>query len=104
MATVHGRVTLDGRPLELVDVVFQPTNKEPPSTGLTNADGYYELLYKRGVNGARLGEYNVRIGFFSNLAKNPPKIPARYNTNSEQNVEVKSGPNEYNFDVKSEEK
>src|SRR3954451_21484901 len=63
MATVHGRVTLDGRPLELVDVVFQPTNKEPPSTGLTNADGYYELLYKRGVNGARLGEYNVRIGF-----------------------------------------
>ena len=75
VAPVKGRVTLDGRPLEMVDVVFQPTNGDPPSTSRTDADGQYELLYKRGLMGARIGEHTVRIGFTSNIVANPPNIP-----------------------------
>src|SRR3954468_14321556 len=91
LAPVTGRVTLDGRPLDTVDVVFQPTNGDPPSTTRTDADGHYEMLYKRGQTGARIGEHTVRIGFTSNIVKNPPNIPGRYNQQSELRAEVKPG-------------
>jgi hypothetical protein len=98
---VKGRISLDGRPLEMVDIVFQPNNGDPPSTSRTNADGNYEMMYKRGIMGARVGEHTVRIGYTSNIVANPPKIPARYNTASELRAEVKPGQNEFNFDLKS---
>jgi len=100
---VKGRITLDGQPLNLVDVVFQPTNGDPPSTSRTDADGHYEMLYKRGVMGARTGQHTVQIGFTSNIAKNPPNIPPRYNRQSELRQEVKPGDNSFDFDLKSGE-
>jgi hypothetical protein len=104
VAPVKGRVTLDGRPLNTVDIVFQPTNGDSPSTSRTDADGNYEMLYKRGVMGARTGEHTVRIDFTSNIISNPPKIPPRYNTQSELKEEVKRGENTFNFELKSEPK
>jgi hypothetical protein len=104
VAPVKGRVTLDGRPLETVDIVFQPSDGKPPSTSRTDADGHYELLYKRGSMGAPVGEHTVRIGFTSGIVKNPPNIPDRYNKQSELHREVKSGDNEIDFDLKSESK
>ena len=98
-------MTLDGRPLEMVDVVFQPTNGDPPSTSRTDADGQYEMLYKRGVMGARIGEHTVRIGFTSNIVANPPNIPPRYNTQSDLRREVKAGEeNVFDFELTSEKK
>src|SRR5207245_8702286 len=79
LAPVKGRVTLDGRPLEMVDIVFQPANGKPPSTSRTDEDGHYEMLYKRGFTGARIGEHTVRIEFTSGIVAKPPNIPARYN-------------------------
>jgi hypothetical protein len=104
VAPVKGRVTLDGRPLESVDVVFQPTDGKSPSTSRTDEDGNYEMLYKRGLMGARVGDHTVRIGFTSGIIKNPPNLPAQYNTASELRAEVKPGANEFNFDLKSEAK
>jgi hypothetical protein len=104
LAPVKGRVTLDGRPLDTVDVVFQPNNGDPPSTSRTDADGHYEMLYKRGLMGARIGEHTVRIEFTSNIVANPPNIPDRYNKQSELRREVKSGNNEFDFELKSEGK
>ena len=51
---VRGRVTLDGRPLENADVVFQAGGANRPSSGRTDADGSYQLMYKRGIEGARV--------------------------------------------------
>jgi hypothetical protein len=104
VAPVKGRVTLDGRPLEMADIVFQPNDGGSPSTSRTDADGTYELLYKRGVVGARTGEHTVRIGFTSALVKHPPNIPAEYNSASKLIREVKRGDNEFNFDLKSDAK
>ena len=101
---MKGRVTLDGRPLEMVDVVFQPEDGKSSATSRTDPDGHYELLYKRGVVGAPTGQHIVRIGFTSNIVANPPNIPDRYNKQSELRHEVKSGDNEINFDLKSEAK
>jgi hypothetical protein len=104
VAPVKGRVTLDGRPLSTVDIVFQPENGKPPATSRTDEEGNYELLYKRGQNGAPVGQHTVRIAFTSGVVKNPPSIPAKYNTASELKREVKSGSNEIDFDLKSDAK
>jgi hypothetical protein len=105
LATVKGRVTLDGRPLETADIVFQPENGKPPSTARTDAEGHYELLYKRGFTGAHVGEHAVRIEFTSNIVANPPNIPPRYNKQSELRREVKAGEeNVFDFELATEKK
>jgi hypothetical protein len=105
LAPVEGTVTLDGRPLESADVIFQPEDQKPASFARTGADGHYELMRKRGVMGASIGQHTVRITIPRSMFKNPPEIPTRYNTDSELKREVKSGEdNEFNFDLTSDKK
>jgi hypothetical protein len=104
VAPVHGRVTLDGRPLARADVTFLPDGAQRASLGRTNADGHYELAYKRGQAGAIVGRHTVHIEVSSELVKNPPPIPARYASKSELHPEVQPGDNELNFDLTSDPK
>ena len=104
LAPETGRITLDGKPLEKADIEFQPDGSKPPSSGRADADGRYQLAYKRGVMGGTLGSNTVRITISPDVVANPPNIPARYNTESELTKEVKSGQNESNFDLTTNEK
>ena len=104
LAPVTGRITLDGKALGSADILFQPDGSKPPSAGRTDADGRYELAYKRGVMGGVVGSNTVRITISPDVASNPPNIPARYNSESELTKEVKSGQNEFNFDLTTNEK
>jgi len=104
LAPVSGRVTLAGKPLEKADVVFQPDNGKPPASGRTDAEGRYELAYKRGVMGGPVGQNTVRIGVSRELVRNPPKIAAKFNSQSELHREIKAGQNEFDFDVTIEGK
>jgi hypothetical protein len=104
IAPVSGRITLDGQPLEKADIVFQPDGSKPPSSGRADADGRYQLAYKRGVMGGHVGPNTVRITISPDVVANPPNIPAKYNTDSELKREVKSGQNEFNFDLTMEQK
>jgi hypothetical protein len=78
----------------MADVVFQPAESKRPSSGRTDSDGRYELMHKRGVEGALVGEHTVLITVSPEVVRNPPPIPARYNTQSELRREVK--PNQEN--------
>jgi hypothetical protein len=104
LAPVTGRITLDGKPLGNADILFQPAGSKPPSSGRADADGRYQLVYKRGVMGGVIGSNTVRITISPDVVANPPNIPARYNTESELTKEVKSGPNEFNFDLTTNDK
>jgi hypothetical protein len=104
IAPVHGRVTLNGQPLENADITFQPEDSKSPSAARTDKDGHYELGYKRGVLGGLVGQHTVRIRVSSEVVENPPNIPERYNTATELHREVKAGPNEFNFDLTTAEK
>jgi hypothetical protein len=105
VAPVSGRVTLDGKALELADVVFQPDGSQRASYGRTDSDGRYQVMFKRGQEGAIVGEHTVRIWVSRELVPNPPKIPARYDTESELRREVQSGEdNVFDFDLKSDGK
>jgi hypothetical protein len=102
VAPVRGRVTLDDRPLANADVTFQPDGSRRASIGRTDADGRYELAYRMGQPGAIVGPHIVRINVSSELVRNPPHIPARYDTASELQRDVQAGQNEFNFDLKTE--
>jgi hypothetical protein len=104
LAPVSGRVTLAGKPLEKADVVFQPDSGKPPASGRTDAEGRYELAYKRGVMGGPVGQNLVQIRVSRELVRNPPRIAARFNSKSELHREVKAGQNEFDFDVTTEGK
>jgi hypothetical protein len=105
IAPVSGRVTLDGRPLASADVSFQPDEAQRASAGRTDADGRYQLMYKRGEPGALVGEHTVRISVSREIVRNPPAIPARYDTQSELRREVKSGEdNVFDFELTSDGK
>jgi len=72
--------------------------------GRTDPDGHYELNYKRGQQGAIIGQHAVRISVSAENVKNPPIIAKQFDTQSELRREVKSGDNEFDFDVTTEKK
>src|SRR5690349_13034373 len=83
LAPVSGHVRLNGKPLENADVVFQPDNGRSPGIARTDAEGRYELAYKRGVMGGPVGQNTVQIRVSRELVRNPPRIAAQFNSKSE---------------------
>ena len=62
LGEVSGKVTVDGTALANATVTFTPTGKGRPSTGTTDSEGYYELMYTLEASGAAMGEHVVTIG------------------------------------------
>ena len=120
LGQVTGKITLDGKPLSGIAVVFQPDNGRP-ARGMTDAEGMYELTYIRQTKGTKVGPNRVEIapsedgeaeesedsGEESQPAakkqtkSGKPKIPARYNVKSELKADVKAGKNTFNFELES---
>jgi len=103
VAPVHGRVTLDGQPLPNTSVVFQVPGTSQ-SGGYTDKDGNYELVYKRGVKGGSLGMNRVTIIEDAAANHGPQRVPARYNSESDLQREVKPGENEFDFELTTQPK
>ncbi len=101
LGTVHGKVTLDGKPLAGAGVVFQPEGRGRDSTGFTDGDGNYTLNYIRDAQGAAVGWHSVRITAGDPVTGKPEPVPARYNVKSELRKEVKAGDNKIDFDLSS---
>lgn len=120
-APVSGRVTLNGKPVEKIAVMFQPVapkgsmNPGPGSFGITDADGRYSLkVIGTDEPGAVVGMHKVRIEPYTepgdpsdDRPRKPPKlavpIPRRYNQMEailEFDVTPK-GSDKADFDLKS---
>lgn len=118
LGQVTGTITLDGKPLVGIAVVFQPDSGRP-ARGMTDADGKYELTYIRNTKGTKVGPNRVEIApsedgeaeepeVAEGEAKPAPKrksgkpsIPARYNVRTELNADVKPGENKFDFALES---
>lgn len=120
LGQVTGIVSLDGKPLTGVAVVFQPANGRP-ARGTTNAEGKYELTYIRQTKGTKVGPNRVEIApseegvetddveagddeiqqVPQQSKSGKPVVPERYNVRSELNVNVKSGQNTIDFQLES---
>ena len=107
MARVKGKISLNGQPLEHATIEFRPTaDGGAPSSGQTDADGRYELMYTFDTPGALPGEYIVSIRtagtFFDddcNEREREERVPARYNNQTELKRTVESGRNRFDFDL-----
>ena len=89
IASVSGRVTLNGKPLEKATVMFTPMaapgtgSAGPASMGITDADGHYSLktIALSESSGAVIGKHRVRITnagevWDPDVKKGPPPKPA----------------------------
>ena len=108
MGEISGRVTMDGKPLPDALVTFTPTGSRP-SSGVTDENGFYELIYSAQVKGAKSGEHVVSIstylppgpgddGMFSEGT--PETVPVQYNSKSVLIRKV-TGNETMNFELES---
>ena len=103
LAPVAGMVTLDGKPLSGIGVVFTSETGHS-SFGKTDANGRYELGFVRGLKGGIIGPSRVWLDGKSGL-EHPPgsdfrdPIPPRYGPNGELRAEVVAGPNTIDFSL-----
>jgi hypothetical protein len=106
LASVRGKVTLDGQPLEGAMVVFAPTSAGSTSYGRTDANGEYEMMFSDDDKGAWLGENVVRISTEDvGSGDSPAKkevVPAVYNQRSTLKATVEKKANTFDFDLKSD--
>ena len=119
LGEVTGKVTIDGNPAKNVVVTFTPegANEGRGSRGVTNEEGVYTLEYSKEEMGAKVGPHIVKISTpppaeEEDCSKVPEEsefvdpIPPKYNVdavdNPEMKKEVKAGPNEFNFEIKSD--
>lgn len=107
-STVEGTVTLDGEPLPDAEVTFKPKGGGRPAMATTDQDGKFTLQYSQSEEGAPAGEYTVTIttattkeGPDGEDIDVPEKLPPKYNVDSELNVTVEGGKNEFPFDLES---
>jgi hypothetical protein len=101
LGSVTGRVTMNGKPLENVRVLFWLGHSRP-SEGITNSSGRYELRYTVNQDGALLGEHKVRISTAIPRPDDtmaPERVPPAFNSQSDIVREVKRGSNVFDFDI-----
>ncbi len=109
LGKVSGTVTLDGEPLPLAKIEFQPKETgKSPSYARTDEAGNYTLMYSVDLPGALPGEHTVRITTYRQEHQEigPPKefperLPARYNSETDLTREVTSGSQTIDFELES---
>jgi hypothetical protein len=81
-ADVEGTITLNGRPLPDMEVVFLPDPEVgtlgPPSSGYTDEKGHYQLVTNKGQRGAVVGTHRVCLRDLTTLPT-PPLLDAEGN-------------------------
>ncbi|MBX3440044.1 MAG: hypothetical protein KF861_21315 [Planctomycetaceae bacterium] len=114
LAPVTGIVTIDGQPVEGVLVAFYPQgNTGPtggpsggrPGTGVTDAEGRYDLMYFEGERGAVVGPNRVEVTMVWPDGEPTPgvkdKVPRGYGAGSKLTYDVQPGKNEYDIPMKA---
>ena len=99
LATVSGRVTLDGEPAYATEVMFYPEGEKSPSVGRTDRDGNYKLRYKRGGEGGSVGWNVVRLKTITEVSRGKQLVPKQFITGSELRREVKVDDNTFDFEL-----
>ncbi len=103
-ASVQGTVTIDGSPVEGVEILFEADFPGgSPSIGFTDASGRYQAMFTPTQPGAMVGKHRIRIraeqidgdGNVNILAEIPPE----YGAESEIEFEVTPGSNTFDLDV-----
>ena len=103
LASVSGRVTVNGQPVEGLTVTFTPLDEESrPSSGTCDGQGHYQAMFTRGQAGATVGRNQVSFSApFDPETRGPAfAIPAEYGAESTREFTVTTGRNTHvDFDL-----
>ena len=109
---VEGKVTLDGRPLEQVHLIFYPVEVDAANParfiGLTDANGHFVMRSdERKSDGVPAGKYRVSLTTAvagpnddETTPLPPERVPAKYRNGTQFEV-PEGGTQDANFDLKS---
>ena len=75
LANVTGTVTIDGETKKNVKVTFAPVDGGRASTGITDENGSYKLVYSTTEMGAKVGSHTVKIASYDDTDPNDPNAP-----------------------------
>ena len=107
MATISGKVTLDGKPIENGTISFVPTDGNSSSAGTRITNGEYTLTLPLGTKRVEITASEV-VGQRAAYGADSPKvdvmrsmIPKRYNQESELSIDVKAGKSNHDFNLES---
>lgn len=105
LASVTGKITVDGKAIEGLEIIFEPQFAGgAPSIGFTDASGNYEAMFTANKKGVAVGKHIVRISgtqYGEGTTTQLAAIPPQYGPESTQEVEIVSGKNTVDLDVKS---
>ncbi|MEZ6058525.1 MAG: carboxypeptidase-like regulatory domain-containing protein [Planctomycetaceae bacterium] len=111
---VKGKATHNGTAVADLNVTFQPADGSRGSSGGTDADGNFELVYKNDVRGVPAGDYTVFVTWTPSDPETQGKLsnpnfkrPAPYDTIHEKygsaatsTLKVKIEANQENYELK----
>jgi hypothetical protein len=88
---VTGTVTLHGKPLAGAVITFVPTGNEgDAASAITDSEGKYALTTWKAGDGARPGEYRVKVSKQEQAAVDPSKMVKNLTIEEEQKIYVES--------------
>jgi len=104
LATVTGQVTIDGKPVAGagVQMIAEGPNGSV-AYGMTDSEGHYEMAFGASRRGAIVGRNKVILNSDSRVSVGGESydgaevFPPKYNSKSEQYVEVQKGSNTFDF-------
>lgn len=105
-ARVSGTITVNGKPVEGIEVLFVPEKKIRPGFGATDASGRYEAKFLERQLGVPLGPCVVQLSRYgSDHLVN--QLPANYNAKAAENPDLRldiktTDPIVFNYDVKTD--
>lgn len=106
--TVSGTVTVDGKPVNGLEIEFTPIGHNAGTAmAYTHDGGQYQLVVGRGDSGIPVGDYQVTIKVYSDDPDSGVpnlSLPATYTQPDQTTLKetIKGGANPINFDLKSE--
>ena len=88
---VTGTVTIQEKPLASAVVTFVPTSKEgEAASAITDSEGKYALTTWEAGDGARPGQYGVKVSKQEQAAVDPSKMVKNLTIEEEQKIYVES--------------
>ena len=87
---VTGTVTLQGKPIAGAVVTFVPTGEGEAASAITNSEGKYALTTWEAGDGARPGQYGVKVSKQEQAAVDPSKMVQNLSIEEEQKIYVES--------------
>lgn len=104
LAEAEGTVTMNGKPLSNIGVVFFPTGSGPMSSGNTDENGRFVLTTIKPQDGAVVGQHRVAFGAAEESSGEYARrmLPAKYESpqTSQVTAEVVAGQvNQFTFEL-----